>query len=252
MDREQGIDQNALGPGVYFTRDKTQAIGYAESTGFLYSVKINTSAERILVESKKPDRKRLSRFIDLAPKESRYYGLTNWDVDPVQAKSLAISAYAKFEDELGALLGIYHDFYGSDWKSYARSMTSIGYDAYLHHLPAVDHLIVFNPKVIKIVGEESVAEIKKTGSVKMTIRYRGFLYCLAMSSEPLQRALERIKQLRDRGRDPHKGTLLRLNKTQDPGKIEGIALAARQFHWKDIITLAKEKYKAIVGRPLLV
>ena len=92
------------------------------------------------------------------------------------------------------------------------------------------------------------------------IRFKGQIYrqvltaqqIEAMSSEPLKRALERIQQLKDRGADPRKGTMSRLLKTQNPGKIMGIALAAKRFHWDDIINKAKTMYKDIVGQPLKV
>lgn len=84
------------------------------------------------------------------------------------------------------------------------------------------------------------------------IKYLGQTYVLAMSNEPLQRALERIQSLKARGKDAHAGTIQRLNKTQDPGKIMGIALAANRFHWKDIVEMAKKKYKDIVGQPLKI
>jgi hypothetical protein len=84
------------------------------------------------------------------------------------------------------------------------------------------------------------------------IRFKGAIYVLSMSTEPLQRALERINDLKKRGQDPHAGTMQRLNKTENPGKIEGIAMAANRFHWKDIVEAAKKKYMSIVGRPLKI
>jgi hypothetical protein len=39
-------------------------------------------------------------------------------------------------------------------RAFTRAMTALGYNALLHHLPGVDHLIVFNPAIIEVVAEE--------------------------------------------------------------------------------------------------
>lgn len=176
MDRGQGVDPNALGPGIYWTRDRDQASGYAESSGWLYTAVMKTTAKRVILDKTKPRKDLLAKFLDLAPEESKYYGLTNWGTEPNAARSAAVAAYMDSPSLHDAFSGIYHDFYSHDWKEYGKALIAVGFDAFLHSLPEVDHLVVWNPKIISVVEE-----IQKSKSAS-AVRYRGLVYS-AVSGE---------------------------------------------------------------------
>lgn len=81
----------------------------------------------------------------------------------------------------------------------------------------------------------------------------------ALSGEPFKRAEERIKAVCDRGQDPIAWTRRRLKKTEDPGKIQGIYLAATRRskgkgglakQWAVLAKEAKAKYQEAVGEPI--
>lgn len=159
MDHDNGsVDGNAIGPGIYWTRDPVQARGYAHPSGYVYTATMKTSATRILHENTKATRTMLAKFLDAAPEESRQYGLTNWDENPVTARQKALQAYLNSSTAHEALISIYHDFYGHEYNLFAKAMTALGFDAFLHALPGVDHLIIYNPAVIRITRE---AKLKK-------------------------------------------------------------------------------------------
>ena len=153
MDRAPHLDKNAWGPGIYWTRDEGQARGYAWPSGYVYAAEVRTS--RVLEDGDPVDPAKLGRIIDLAPEDSREAGLSNWGEDPRGARRAAVDGYARSgRDMLDAALGTYHDFYGQDAVAFTRAMVRIGYACCLHHLPEVDHLIVYDPRVIQVVREE--------------------------------------------------------------------------------------------------
>ena len=160
MDRDQHVDPNAKGPGVYFTSDKRQAAGYASPNGYIYTCEIKTS--KIVKDRTRIKPQLVRKMIELAPDTDM--GLSNWGygaegetpIEREKALRRAIEAYVGFSDSLiDALLTIYGDFYGrSDANIWAANMVKIGIDAYEHKLSAVRHLIVYNTSKIKIIEEE--------------------------------------------------------------------------------------------------
>lgn len=146
MDAEDySRNRNAVGPGIYWTRDDWQARGYGQG-GFFYTATVKIDPKRLMTIDHKPTRWFIERFIRLAPKEARETGLSNW----MNNMKMAVDAYVQEDDLHESLVGVYNDFYGRDSKAFAKSMINIGFDAYLHHLPAVDHLIVWNTKILNI------------------------------------------------------------------------------------------------------
>lgn len=69
-----------------------------------------------------------------------------------------------------------------------------------------------------------------------------------VSSEPYQRALDRIQTLIDRGVDVEKHTLLRLKKTANLDKIEGIYQAAMHAGLGRVAQEAKKKFRSATGK----
>jgi len=157
MDAEDfSRDRNAMGPGIYWTRLKGQAAGYAENEGYVYTATINVDPKRVMSKSTKPEESKLRKFIELTPdRENRDMSLQNFAEDIPYAIELAIS-YAMEEDNmLDAVMLLYNDLYSrKDSAAFGKSVTEIGYDVYLHRLPEVYHLIVYNPEVI-IVSDVS-------------------------------------------------------------------------------------------------
>jgi len=146
---------NALGPGIYWTRDRDQARGYAGKKGYVFSATMDLTPRKTMSKDDTVTSEIVERFISLAPRGSRRTGLENWDNNIDQAVSTYVESG---EDLLDALVGVYHDFYGMDSRAFGRSMVRIGYDAYIHHLPNVDHLVVWNPKIIKVKEVDKAEE----------------------------------------------------------------------------------------------
>lgn len=146
MDAEDHTrDRNARGPGIYWTREEHQAKGYGLG-GFLYTATAKIDQTRLMTADHRPTRWFIESFIRLAPMGPRKIGLSNW----MNSMKSAIDAYMDDESLHEALMGVYNDFYGRDSRAFAKSMVKIGFDAYIHHLPGVDHLVVWNPKVMMV------------------------------------------------------------------------------------------------------
>ena len=69
-----------------------------------------------------------------------------------------------------------------------------------------------------------------------------------VSGEPYQRALDRIQTLIERGVDVEKHTLLRLKKTANLDKIEGIYQAAMHAGLGRVAQEAKKKFRSMTGK----
>lgn len=71
-----------------------------------------------------------------------------------------------------------------------------------------------------------------------------------LSTEPYHRALARIEALIERGQDAESGTMRRLYATEDPGKIAGIYLAAKDYGWLRVMRAAAQRYKEATGQDI--
>lgn len=156
MDRDGAQDPNAVGPGIYLTRDRRQAHGYAAPNGYLYTIRIQTTPSRVMKDSTKPTADLIDRIIKLAPEEDRETGYSNWAQDPNEAHRQALKAYGPDSGMTlhESLMCMYREFYGRQPNIWAKAVARLGFDALLHKLPLVDHLIVYNPAIIKIVKEQ--------------------------------------------------------------------------------------------------
>jgi hypothetical protein len=155
MDRDANQDGNAMGPGIYFTRDYTQARSYAWPKGWIYTVNLRTPQSHVILAESQPSTTTLRHLIALAPADSRETGESNWDENPLRARELAIKAYGQSATAMDAILGIYHDFFGQRAEAFTQAMFKIGYTACLHRLPEVDHAVVYAPSIIQVVKEEA-------------------------------------------------------------------------------------------------
>jgi len=164
MDRDQHKDPNSQGPGIYWTSDLEQAKSYAHPKGFIHVAKIPTS--KLLKDTTpKPDREDVEWLIEKCDNPNGF--LSNWGfgdgmTDRDQALAQAVNTYCNYADAMiDACVSVYHDAYGrTDADLWAYNMVRMGVDAYLHRLPDVWHLIVYNPKVIKLVKAYKLRETK--------------------------------------------------------------------------------------------
>lgn len=169
MDSEDySRNRNAVGPGIYFTRLAWQASGYADKGGYVYDATMNIDPSRVMTIGDKPKRTLLRQFIDLAPsEEKRDIGLSNYgesEGDPKAIGNAVQSAFTYSNNMLDSFMGLYNDMYGRDSRAFASSMVKLGYDAYLHKLPEVYHLIVWNTDAIKIEEIKPVSKYKNLKS----------------------------------------------------------------------------------------
>lgn len=161
-------ETNANGPGIYFTRLRWQANGYAGQNGFVYTATMDLDPSRVLEKKTVPSPSKLKRLIELCPEEERQTGFSNFGYDTPHGPAMEIALeYSQNNDTmLFAALSILHDFYGrSNNRDWAKAMVEIGYDAYLHKLPQVYHLVVYNPEIINIVSvKPAMKHIKEFGN----------------------------------------------------------------------------------------
>lgn len=162
MDRDQDKDPNAMGPGIYWTESKRQAKGYAYPKGHVYTAEIITK-KVIKDKTPKPSRKKIEKMILASPDLDM--SLSNWGYgDGITSKNealnMAIEAYINDDSLIDSLVTVYHDFYGrSESNLWAKNMVKIGIDAFEHQLPTVKHLIVYNPKIIKVKKVEPYSKV---------------------------------------------------------------------------------------------
>jgi len=149
-------DRNAVGPGIYFTRIKWYANGYAEPDGYVYTVKVNLKPSRVLTDTTPADLAKVRAFVEGCEDDDL---LANYGQPRRKAVENAVKLNAESGDLLSAVIGVYNDLYQRDSAKFAEMMVKIGYDALLHqpnpeHAPEVFNLVVYEPKVIEIVDEE--------------------------------------------------------------------------------------------------
>ncbi len=162
-------DRNAMGPGIYFTRFKYQAKGYAENGGYVYTVTVDLDPKRTLEDNTKIDEAKLRRFIEQCPDTDSLYNYAE-DLDDAKEEAVRLNMESS-SNMLEAIMGAYNDLYQRDAVLFAKVMIEIGYDAFYHkvnpeHEPDAIHLIVYNPKIIKIVKEEKHDEAVEESVLK--------------------------------------------------------------------------------------
>jgi hypothetical protein len=163
MDRDRTKDRNAQGPGIYWTSDKKEAKGYAYPKGYIYTAEIK-SVKFIHDRKPKVDPKKVEWLIEHSYDPDGF--LANWGFDPghmsrERAMTDALRNYAYPGYSLSdAALMLYNDCYGRERANqFTRNMVRMGVNAFLHKESAVKHLIVYNPKIIKVRRIEAYSEV---------------------------------------------------------------------------------------------
>lgn len=145
----KGTDQD--GPGIYFSNNAEDAMTYAKKTegksGFLYEVELNF--KKLVPLTGKVNTKELEQMIYWSKNngEEQYEAnWMNWDEDE------KIKAYSS-ETPHEAFQSIAADWYKDYPQDFCSSMTSLGYDGVIvkRQFMNVKHLIVYNPKIIRII-----------------------------------------------------------------------------------------------------
>jgi hypothetical protein len=145
------IDRKGLrqdGAGFYFTDDIKDASRYAKG-GIILKCEIHA---RKTLKGKKVNPAHLVRMLNLAPNLKAT--LADWDEDPKVALTTAFDNYMAYSDnDIEAFQSVWADFYNGYDEEYLKNMVKLGYDATepLTEWDGVNHLIVFNPKIITVI-----------------------------------------------------------------------------------------------------
>jgi hypothetical protein len=143
----QGVDQE--GPGFYFSSDKTDASSYAYPKGTLITAQV---AVRKLLPAK-ATRHEIDSLVKKAPELD--YKLANWGENPEIALKKAIDGM--LQDPGTAFQQVWFDFYRYEPAEYLKNLVSMGYSGHqVGKSGGVKHLIVYDPKVIKVLRVENV------------------------------------------------------------------------------------------------
>ena len=171
MDREAFVeDPNANGPGIYFTKDYTQARGYAHPDGWVYTVRIDPDAGYVIKEDDEADDHKdfLFKLIKKAQAhnpETVYYAITDYGVEVMEVEDVTdeyiyyvIEEFIYTSTLIDAAVAIYKEFFGREANPWAQAMKDLGMLGFLQKQPETDHLIVYNCEAIEILKEEKYVE----------------------------------------------------------------------------------------------
>lgn len=129
--------------------------------------------------------------------------------------------------------GSYIEETGELYKNYVRCMNCNA----KYEIESTDenYKSISNYIISELINEESVESLIN------------FVEWYPVSKEPYQRAHDRIKNLFDRGVDVEKHTMIRLSRTFDPGKVQGIYYAAMDYDLDNVVKAAEKKFKQLTG-----
>lgn len=152
---------NAMGPGIYFTSDKQQALGYAGASGYVYTAEVSG---KFATDEQKPTVKEIRKFLSMLDDEGRSYLFSNWDENPQRAQRIVEATYTSMDfvsafADLGRQGGTDYGETGQQWTA---MMVKLGYAGMLHKLPSVEHLIVWDPNAITVKSEEAAVDLRAT------------------------------------------------------------------------------------------
>lgn len=156
-DRHRNEDQNAEGPGLYWTTDPKEALRYGKH---LYQG--TTKRGFRFVPKGKPTLSLLLRIYETAPAANRLQFIEDFgDVQPKEA----LSSYANQPTILDACILLYHDLFGYDADAYVKSMQNFydGFIAHGGHPRKSDHLIAWSPEkmtIKKVIQKTKPAKTK--------------------------------------------------------------------------------------------
>jgi hypothetical protein len=158
-------DPNANGPGIYFTKDYTQARGYAEPDGYVYTVNIDHSKGYIIKEEDQAsDHKdflfKLIKKAQAYDPEVVYYTVTDYGYEIMNVEDVEdehLNSIIETWDGFGfidAVVMIYKEFFGREANAWTNAMKDLGALGYIQSQPDTDHFIVYDCEAIEILKEE--------------------------------------------------------------------------------------------------
>jgi hypothetical protein len=156
----RGNDQE--GPGIYFTSDRSDALGYANGDkGHLIEVVLNLNKVVPLKGSVKVDEiKKLtlwslgledeSGLDDLSEEKYHESALSNFGEDVYSGYEEFINVVVRYtKSPHDAFQQVWYDLYRNDPVSYLRGMVRLGYDGVVIPKQIGSHYIVYNTNVIE-------------------------------------------------------------------------------------------------------
>jgi len=137
------------GPGIYFTKSKEEAHGYAGKGGFV--CKVILKPKKFVSTDLSHDLDYLTNTVTKLIKTSG-----NWErvakgyddgLDDMVSKYISTS-----QTERDVFISLFNDVYQNDPINYVRNMVKLGYQGI--YFPAneghADHIVVYDPSIIKI------------------------------------------------------------------------------------------------------
>lgn len=147
----EGVDQE--GPGIYFTTNEEDAAGYArksEGNGKIYHVRLEMN--KLIPTKGKVKESEINSMIEWAPNYEEK--LMDWGHEDLQSNLRAFKDSLKRQaTPKDVFLSLWYDLYRYTPIDYVRNMVLLGYDGLIvqKEFMNVKHIIVYNPKVIKLL-----------------------------------------------------------------------------------------------------
>lgn len=143
----KGHDQE--GPGFYFSSDFEDSAHYAGATGIIIAAKIKP--ERLVRGKPEQNINAIRSLMKRSPHLES--ALTNFDENRDRAFNMALNSFIETNDTLkDAFQSVWVDIFEKDSEEYLKALIAKRWDAhYATWVREVKHIIVYNPKAIKMV-----------------------------------------------------------------------------------------------------
>jgi len=172
MDRDPALQQDELfnGPGIYFTEDEQEALGYAEPDGYLYRVELEGN---IISEDHSLTEEMAKKLISWMSEEKREEmeqeyiddAISSYEYDDEEAAEVAamkeiqahLHAYAeefamfRKDNFIAPTINLSKKYNGNEHaQEFAGSMQALGIDGFHVKFDGRNHVVMYNPKKIGV------------------------------------------------------------------------------------------------------
>lgn len=172
MDRDPATTQDELynGPGIYFTEDEQEALGYAEPDGYLYRVELEGN---IISEHDSLTEDMTRKLISWMPEEKREEmereyiddAISSFEYDTEEeaeeaarkemqedlAEDAKQFAFHGQNNWIAPSINLYQKYYGSEYaRDFTNSMEALGIDGFHVKFDGRNHVVMYNPKKIGV------------------------------------------------------------------------------------------------------
>lgn len=150
-----GKGNDEQGPAFYFTSDIKDATGYAYPSGIVITAQVQPKK---LVDGKA----KAAEVEKLIRKSPVFHdALSNYDENPGTAFRIAFKGIMDQGSALDSFLSVWYEFYRYHPRAYLENIVELGYDGHLvPRQGGVQHLMIYNPKVIKVLEETPYSEVQ--------------------------------------------------------------------------------------------